>query len=82
MSEKDGGPAFPIGSGDMRDHQGISIRDYFSAKALEAIVSMHRINPCGDFVAGDGLLQHHRAAEYAAATAYQFADAMLKERAK
>ncbi|MFA5377415.1 MAG: hypothetical protein WC455_16810 [Dehalococcoidia bacterium] len=31
--EDDGGPAFPIGSGDMRDPHGMSLRDYFIAHA-------------------------------------------------
>jgi hypothetical protein len=29
-----GGPAFPIGSGDMRDPTGMTLRDYFAAKAM------------------------------------------------
>ena len=58
------------------------LRDMFAVAALSAIVARNRLNDCGDFVAGDGLLQHHRAAEYAAHTAYQFADAMLAERSK
>jgi hypothetical protein len=31
-----GGPAFPIGSGDMRDPTGMTLRDYFAAKAMQA----------------------------------------------
>jgi hypothetical protein len=33
MKIDDGGPAFPIGSGDMRDPQRMSLRDYFIAHA-------------------------------------------------
>ena len=34
MIIKDGGPAFPIGSGDVRDPMGMSLRDYFAGQAL------------------------------------------------
>ena len=37
-----GGPAFPIGSGDMRDPTGMTLRDYFAAKAMQGFIS------CGD----------------------------------
>ena len=30
-------PAFPIGSGDMRDPVGMTLRDYFAAKAMPAV---------------------------------------------
>ena len=30
-----GGPAFPIGSGDMRDPTGMTLRDYFAAKVVQ-----------------------------------------------
>ena len=33
-----GGPAFPIGSGDMRDPTGMTLRDYFAAKAITAFI--------------------------------------------
>jgi hypothetical protein len=32
-----GGPAFPIGSGDMRDPTGMTLRDYFAGEALSSI---------------------------------------------
>ena len=32
MTDKDGGPAFPIGSGDMRDPTGMSLRDWFAGQ--------------------------------------------------
>ena len=38
MNPIDGGPAFPVGSGDMRDPIGMTLRDYFAAKAeIEAL---------------------------------------------
>jgi hypothetical protein len=63
----DGGPAFPD-----YDHngvnQGMSMRDYFAAKAMADV--LHHFNWEDDSIA--------RAAEMA----YQLADAMLKERSK
>lgn len=45
MSIKDGGPAFPIPSEEMRLHgqsvaesQGMSLRDYFAAKAMASFI--------------------------------------------
>ena len=41
MSNKpnDGGPAFPIGSGDMRDPMGMTLRDWFAGMALQGILA-------------------------------------------
>ncbi len=65
-----GGPAFPFVFDDTatRSRQiytGMSIRDYFAAKAMQAI-----LNDAEIFWEG------------AAPLAYQYADAMLKERSK
>jgi hypothetical protein len=38
-----GGPAFPIGSGDMRDPTGMTLRDYFAAQAMTR--ELDRIDP-------------------------------------
>ena len=62
----DGGPAFPIGSGDMRDPCGMTLRDYFAAKATQGVLSE---GGAGGF----SLL---------ATISYETADAMLVERAK
>jgi hypothetical protein len=32
-------PAFPIGSGDMRDPTGMTLRDYFAAKAMQGLLA-------------------------------------------
>ena len=69
MSEKieTGGPAFPhsrLGS----DADGISVRDYFAAKALAALIV--------DSYSHDEGYRHDVTAE----RAYWFADAMLKAR--
>lgn len=64
MSKQDGGPAFPVGSGDMRDPTGMTLRDYFAAKAMQAYIAC-RPDCDSDLVAG---------------WAYANADAMLEER--
>ncbi|MBN3848667.1 hypothetical protein G3N58_17820 [Paraburkholderia sp. Ac-20342] len=66
MSEiKDGGPAFPTST----ISRGISIRDYFAAKAMQAVPmpqgALHDIPEAYDRIA-----QH----------AYKMADAMLRAR--
>ncbi len=65
-----GGPAFPFVFDDTATlsrqiYTGMSIRDYFAAKAMQAI-----LNDAEIFWEG------------AAPLAYQYADAMLKERSK
>jgi len=62
-------PAFPIGSGDMRDPTGMTLRDYFAAKAMQAFISgwiNRQIYPSEDI--------------YVAEHAYAMADAMLAAR--
>ena len=62
-----GGNAFPTHFGDLC---GMSLRDYFAAKAIQSTLSASAANDgCYDYVA-------------AAIGAYMVADAMLEERAK
>lgn len=73
MSEKDnGGPAFP-GCGDLNDfptiNLGMSMRDYFAAKAMQGILSDPAVR-----IDGDGLKTS------IAIESYLIADAMLKAR--
>lgn len=78
MSEiKDGGPAFPRAphSGEASD-DGMSLRDYFAAKAMQAaITGAQGIGSAPD---------ETRLAAWAAVSrlSYEIADAMVKERAK
>jgi hypothetical protein len=61
-----GGPAFPNegGPGNLWNDKGMTLRDYFAAKAMQSICNVWpRITP-----------------ESTAKTAYEFADAMLKAR--
>ena len=70
MSDDKGGPAFPnIGSVNDHQCQGMTLRDYFAAKAMQAAAT----NPIG----ADGFNFSQRAT-----WAYQQADAMLKARAQ
>ena len=57
-------PAFPTGTGITPYQSGMTLRDYFAAKAMQAIISNHD-NTTLEFVSGK---------------AYQYADAMLKAR--
>lgn len=66
-------PAFPFAwqspiTGKTTVNQGMTLRDYFAAKAMQAIITNHKLEECDDFIV--------------AANAYQLADFMLKERDK
>lgn len=64
--EANGGPAFPFESPN-EIFGGMYLRDYFAAKAMQAMVDFHSVD---DY------------SPEAARRAYVYADAMLKERAK
>ena len=67
---KDGGPAFPMsGSPDIDFDRGMSLRDYFAAKAL-----LFSLELCRHDTAGYDRIRN------AAHHAYQVADAMIEER--
>lgn len=57
-----GGPAFPRNAD--KESNGMALRDYFAAKAMQALVPIYESNPNFDLCA----------------KAYQLADAMLKAR--
>ena len=63
MTDKTGGPAFPV-NGYSPDFNGMTLRDYFAAKAMEAIMTRSSGTPFPSV------------ANYA----YAQADAMLKAR--
>ena len=66
--EYTGGPAFPAAHFDLADHEhGMSLRDYFAAKALA--ITIKEMNDAESYDLND-----------AAAMAYHYADAMLKAR--
>lgn len=63
---KDGGPAFPFtDSASPMEHSGMTLRDYFAAKAMQGLAS-------------DPSVQE--TAEEMAALAYALADAMIEAR--
>jgi hypothetical protein len=71
----DGGPAFPILFNDAgrmlrAEAEGMSLRDYFAAKALTGI--------CSSRDEAGTLIEHGY--EWIASEAYRIADAMLRER--
>jgi hypothetical protein len=61
-----GEPAFPCPTISIGQHQGMTLRDYFAAKAMQAILS-------------DGSWHGHTC-KTAALESYEMADAMLKAR--
>lgn len=69
MSKNNGGPAFPVMDEveEHGQHYGLTIRDYFAAKAMQASRSRN---------------SDYRSWADLAADAYDLADAMLAERAK
>lgn len=74
MNDKDGGPAFPVTN---EDHHawGISMRDYFAAKALQG--QMQREKDFGKTIREQSFAKY---AAHIAQTSYQLADAMLAAR--
>ena len=74
----DGGPAFPTGDYYADEDtfvsamHGMSLRDYFAAKALQALISKTPLTTSGEL--------HERLPEACAVGAYDYADAMLKAR--
>jgi hypothetical protein len=75
MSNNTGGPAFPVPD-DASDMPGMTLRDYFAAKAMQGLIS------CPDWREGAGEDVGMNASDYTASAAYMMADAMLKAREK
>lgn len=69
MDTKNGGPAFPILSGIL--HDGMTLRDYFAAKAMQAYIREYfqSSGPCFSTEHLYGNVPAH---------AYRMADAMIK----
>lgn len=66
-------PAFPLQDASTHQFHGISIRDYFAAKALNGLLACSSIGPGdGESLKGFSVRMAHRA--------YEYADAMLKAR--
>ena len=67
MTNKTGGPAFPQPTDSTLSWQGMTLRDYFAAKAMQ-----------GSLANDDDINYPDKFAEWC----YEIADAMLKERIK
>lgn len=70
---REGGRKFVVGN-DVRvttPHDGMTLRDYFAAKAMQSIISKM-----------DSAQYNYTGAGSVASDAYAFADAMIKEREK
>jgi hypothetical protein len=66
---KDGGPAFPAQHFDLAEHEhGMTLRDYFAAKAMQAYINRPEATEVQD--------------RMIAKCAYDMADAMIQERSK
>jgi hypothetical protein len=68
MNEDTGGPAFPIRSSESRLYTGMTLRDYFAAKVMQAFIGSANLNVFDDAAV--------------ARAAYTVADAMLSQRGK
>ncbi len=75
----DGGSAFPV-SHDAAGKRGMTLRDYFAAKAIGSILAIELANATA--AAMTGRPASPSGTEELAALAYSVADAMLAERAK
>ena len=64
-----GGPAFPTATLAQKTEGGMTLRDYFAAKAMQSLIIVNGPAPQGGWPT------------YAERTAYLVADAMLKARA-
>lgn len=75
MSDNTGGHAFPAMHFDLRDNEhGMTLRDYFAAKAMQGLLSS-----IGEWSAGTPDLEF---SDSVASDAYWIADSMLKARSK
>ena len=89
MSNKDkGGPAFPVhpdmaaqlGCVPSSSDAGMSLRDYFAAKAMNGFISAKAWHPDFIYPTDFNFDTGKRAADAVSVAAYKYADAMLKAR--
>jgi len=82
-------PAFPIprhtrhfddSQGAYMQDDGMTLRDYFAAKAMQGYVSARGWHPDFTYPADFNFDAGKRAADAVAVASYQYADAMLKAR--
>ena len=75
VKERTGGQAFPE---SQTQYGGMTLRDYFAAKAMTAIISGTAFQVVATLAAKADII----AEDYIATAAYEYADAMLKARAE
>lgn len=86
MSAKDGGPALPVVeldrvTGNVCDqHFGMSMRDYFAAKAMASLLVLSASASSSQLRSMVDKAGAKDGQDWAAITAYQIADEMLKAR--
>ena len=71
MNKDTGGPAFPCVNHHGHKLTGMTLRDYFAAKAMQGLIG------CSDWRES---MDEHNASDFTAFSAYAMADAMLKAR--
>jgi hypothetical protein len=71
-------PAFP--NPHLRDDSGITMRDYFAARAMQGYISARGWHPDFVFPEDFNFDAGKRAADAVSVSAYKWADAMLKAR--
>jgi hypothetical protein len=78
-------PAFPLTSNwhnELKHYNGMGLRDYMAAKALQGYISARGWHPDFTYPADFNFEAGKRAADAVAAASYQYADAMLAAREK
>ena len=73
MSANNGGPAFPLKEPTFQDCEGMTLRDYFAAKALQGLLANPKLQ--AQILKTGGAF-----GGWIESSAYGFADAMLKAR--
>ncbi len=92
-ARKDGGPAFPIPIAEIQglaqsshdfgsNMTGMSLRDYFAAKAMQAELASSSFGKAAEALAHAAVRHNQTVGQRIASNAYGLADAMLAERAK
>ena len=77
-------PAFPVfpetGAGHAAAFQGMTLRDYFAAKAMQGFLAAKAWHPDFNYPADFNFDAGKRAADAVSEAAYKYADQMLKAR--
>ena len=83
MSKNNGGPAFPYTEGEGNravEHQGMTLRDYFAAKALNGILASMAGDSIGKAIIEGATNCKIKPLRFVVDMAYQYADETLAAR--